>query len=287
MLFGSFSFWKGFFLLSSALNLAYPSGLLKNERFIVLNGYHLKGNLLRSISEVESPEEYSVWCQTTEAYCLDVEGTGSDKSIGILLPQIPVDNITFLQVKANYEINLRNANVCLLSKLQRLLFDYFTPIDMGDTKSTFHGLDHLWAVDMHMISISVSPVGMMHLVDSTKERLLIEIQAVIEVLDVWPLCLAQKQKNLDVDLNNNRIFNFQNTPSTALCNIKEAVEADAEIRIRQNAIAHVSDITGGWGFDFLRHVIVTLIRENSTIFPIELEGNRLSVTVGIWIFTKC
>ena len=32
----------------------------------MLNGYRSLGNLLRSISEVESPEEYSPWCQRTK-----------------------------------------------------------------------------------------------------------------------------------------------------------------------------------------------------------------------------
>ncbi len=39
MIFRRFPFWRGFFLLSSALNLTFPSGLLKNGRFIMLNGY--------------------------------------------------------------------------------------------------------------------------------------------------------------------------------------------------------------------------------------------------------
>ncbi len=226
--------------------------------------------------------------------CLDIE-EGDEKSIGALLPQLPVDNITYFHMK-NFgfsQFNLRNANVCLLYNLQSLRLDLFTPVDIDDinclsqlrlislianfnvgiTNSTFHGLDHLWRVSMLMLSISVSPAGMMHLVDSTKQRLIITIQAGIKHLDVWPLCLAQKQNNLVVDLRNNRIFDFHNTLSPALCNIEEAVQADVEIYFSQNAIAHVSDIASGWGFDSLHHFILALIRQHSTTFPIFLEGN--------------
>ena len=223
--------------------------------------------------------------------CLDIEGA-DEYSTGTLVPQLPVDNITRLYMKSSYEFSLRNANVCLLSNLQFVFLENFTPIDMGInclsqlrqfhmydivnvtiTKSTFQGLDHLWILDMQMSSISVSAIGMMQLADSTKEKLTIEILAGMEQLDVWPLCLAQKQKNLLVYLDNNRIFDFQNTLSPALCNIGESIQADAEIDFSENAIVHVSDIARGWGFDSLRHFIFVLIRQNSTTFPIKLEGN--------------
>ncbi len=226
--------------------------------------------------------------------CLDIEG-GDEKSIGGLLLQLPVDKITYFNMKnfGSYQFRLRNANVCLLYNLQSLRFDLFTPIDIDGiyclsqlrlislinnfkgeiTNSTFQGLDHLRTVSMRMPSISVSPAGMMHLVDSTKESLRITIQAGIEQLDVWPLCLAQKQNNLLVDLDNNRVVDFHNTLSPAICNIGEAIQADVEIDFSQNAITYVSDIASGWGFESLHHFILTLIRQNSTTFPIDLEGN--------------
>ncbi len=229
--------------------------------------------------------------------CLVVEG-GDENSIGTVLSQLPVENITLFGIQTpvlSADMDLRSANVCLLSNLQILNIYYITPSDMEVinclpqlrqfllfddiyshltiTNSTFHGLDHLWFVFIQISSISLSAIAMMQLVNSTKESLDIRVYAHIELLDVWPLCLAQKQQHLHVRLDYNRIFDFQNTLIPALCNIEDTVQADVEISLSQNAISHVSDIASGWGFDSLRHFIIKLIRKNSTIFPILLEGN--------------
>lgn len=62
-------FWNGVFFLSPVTKRVFSSRLLKNEWFIMANGYRSMGNLLRSISEAESPEECSMWCHSTEAQC--------------------------------------------------------------------------------------------------------------------------------------------------------------------------------------------------------------------------
>ncbi len=230
--------------------------------------------------------------------CLDVAG-GDDNSIGTLLPQLPVDNITLLNITKpayiQYPIDLRTAKVCTLSNLQSLLLVYAIPSNIDEincltklrlfilyndirynltiTERAFHGLDHLWLVHIQLPSLSLSAVGMMQLVNSAKNNITIVLRTNMEQLDVWPLCLAQKQHNLNVYLDNNRIFDLQNTLSPTLCNIEENIQADVEISLRYNAISHVSDIASGWGFDSLHHFIANLITEHSSTFPIWLEGN--------------
>ncbi len=229
--------------------------------------------------------------------CLTVEG-GDENSIGALFLQLPVDNITAFGMAAkmrnSLSINLRTAKVCLLSNLQYLSIMYLTPSHMDGinclsqlstfilysdfsvgltiTNNTFRGHTHT-SVLIHLPSLSLSAIGMMQLLHSTKESLRISLYARMDQLDVWPLCLAQKQQQLLVFLDYSRISDFQHTLSPALCNIEEAIDADVEISLRFNAISHISDIASGWGFDSLHHFINNLIRKNSTTFPIELEGN--------------
>ena len=162
-----------------------------------------------------------------------------------------------------------------LSQLRQFILETGVDGAVTITKSTFHGLDHLWLVTINtqLPSISLSAEGMMQLGHSTNELSILLRALHFEQLDVWPLCLAQKPMNLHIGLDSNRIFDFQSTLSPALCNIEEAIQPDVEVTLSYNEIVHVSDIARGWGFDSLRHFIVVLIRQNSTTFPIELKGN--------------
>ncbi len=226
--------------------------------------------------------------------CLYTVG-GDEISIGALLPQLPaVDNITSIHIimPSQSTVNLRTAKVCLLSNLQFLNLGQKIPSDVDDinylsqlrelrvndccvtiTRNTFRGLDHLRLVNVDLSQTVLPADAMMQLVHSRKERLDIYLRTNIKQLDVWPLCMAQKQQQLYFSLDGNRISDFENTLSLALCNIEESIETDAVVSLRYNMIIHVSDIAKGWGFSSLHHFIITLIRPTSATFPIWLAGN--------------
>ena len=63
---GLLSVLNGVFLFSSAIERGFASWLLKNERFTIVNDYRSTGDLLKSIYDVGSAEECSVWCRSMD-----------------------------------------------------------------------------------------------------------------------------------------------------------------------------------------------------------------------------
>ncbi len=191
-------------------------------------------------------------------------------------------------------------SLCALSNLQILFLNMeYTPIQGFTclphlrrirvlsnvfliTNTSFQGLDNLsqaviFTKEFYMWNDTVIPKNksidaLIHLQTAT-ELICLDIRSSdLKKVDIWPLCLAQTHPGIVVSLTAN-LADFTSSLSTAKCNAETPLLANTEIDLRNNAITQVSDIADGWGFSSLHHFITSLMRDNSTDFPIYLEGN--------------
>ncbi len=223
--------------------------------------------------------------------CLEIVG-GDDKFLRTLLPQIPSDHITYMVLYFTDFSDQQGDTLCILSNLHTLLLirtdlEVFTCLPQlrvlfvesetfRITNATFQGLNsHVSQVIIScgQLGLSVPAHGVMQLQD-VKELSLILLKGTDSTeLDVWPLCLAQTHPGIYVSLAMNPIVEFTNTFNPALCNIDTHLLPNTEIDLSFNAITHVSDIATGWEFSSVHHFITSLMRDNSSHFPIRLYGN--------------
>ncbi len=219
---------------------------------------------------------------------LDIEG-GDDNFLRSLLPQLPADNITYLSI---YGTTCASDTLCVLPNLQ-ILDAYYTTLGeftclsqlrelkvrtdvFGITNTSFQGLNHLHYISLTADEIQPSGDELIQL-QTVKElqAVVLEIHDLTE-LNIWPLCLAQTHPGITVSLLANPIAEFTNTLSPSECNIDTPLLANTDIDLTFNVITYVSDIADGWGFSSMHHFIMTLMRDNSTDFPIVLDDNPFS-----------
>ncbi len=212
---------------------------------------------------------------------------GDDKFLRTLLPQLPADNITYLALY-NTDLFAQDSSLCLLSNLQ-MLFAQYTGLQRFNCLSqlrdieiisssfgmaSFRGLDHLSWVSITAKQFYLFAPDAMFQFQAAKELTYLELQTYdLTALDIWPLCLAQTHPGIQIVLRQNPIVDFENTIRPPRCNIEAPLMANAEIILDLDAITHVSDIATGWGFPSLHHFITSLMRGDSTDFPIELGDN--------------
>ncbi len=228
--------------------------------------------------------------------CLHIEG-GNDTFLRMLFSHLPTHNITTLSLTTEYLsyqqaadswCNLTNLNsmsvsflrepvqgFACLSHLRELTID---AVHFSVTDTTFRGLNHLLALDIRISNSSRLTDGMMHLQDAKKLNNLIVIGGNhnLAVLDVWPLCLAQTHPGISIALNFNQVTDFTNTLSRSRCDPRTPLLRTAYIVLSTNTITHVADIATGWGFSSMYHFITSLMRDDSTNFPIDLDDNPFS-----------
>ncbi len=223
--------------------------------------------------------------------CLVILG-GNGTSLRTVVPQLPTYNITHLSLG---EIDLSDQQpgdtLCILSKVKKLIlddtnleicscltqltdcvisgsYDFFSV-----TNTTLQGLNHLVSLEIWANSATLSTDGMMQL-QAAKELKYIRIYAIeVAVLGVWPLCLSQTHQGLYINVSESSVIDFANTLIPSRCNIELPLMAKTKIDLMSNSIVHVSDIATGWGFPSLNHFITSLVREDSTKFPITLDEN--------------
>ena len=227
--------------------------------------------------------------------CLHIEG-GNDIFLRMLFPHLPTHNITTLFLITQYLsyqqaaeswcilTNLTSVWVtslreqvqgfACLSHLRELIIN--SDDQFSVTNTTFRGLNHLLSLYINFEISSLLTDGMMQLQDAKK---LNTLSIVVDydypvVQDAWPLCLAQKHPGIRIYLTLNRVTNFINTLSPSRCDTRRPLLKKACIVLSTNTIMHVSDIATGWGFSSIHHFITSLMRENSTEFPIKLDRDE-------------
>ncbi len=227
--------------------------------------------------------------------CLDIEG-GNDTFLRMLFSHLPTYNITTLFLTTEYVsylqaaeswCNLTNLNMLSVSLLREPVQGFaclsqlseltINSVDLLVTNTSFRDLNHLLSLKINITNSFFLTDGMMQLQGAKKlNHLSVLVADNLVMLDVWPLCLAQSHPGIRIDFNLNQLTGFINTLSQSQCNILKNLPTNASIYLSANVITHVSDVATGWGFSSMHQFIKSLIRNDSTEFPIKLANNPFS-----------